>query len=83
MENKPNKICLVATTIGNGDFLDFYCEKIKSEKLAGNVFVIIIPRPFRILQAIFTSIFTPLGKFILVSASITFGEGFKMSISRL
>lgn len=41
--NSKNKICLVATTIGKGDFLDFYFEKIKKEELLNNVSVIVIP----------------------------------------
>jgi len=42
-----------------------------------------LQRQFRIGYIIFTSMLTPLGKLRLVSASMTFGEGLRMSISRL
>ena len=38
-----SKICLVATTIGDGSFLDDYAKVIKNEGLSEEITVIIIP----------------------------------------
>lgn len=39
----PNKICLVATTINEGQFLDSYVNKIKEEMAVDKVTLIVIP----------------------------------------
>lgn len=41
MENL--KFCVVATTIGKGDFLDGYCKQAELEGVKENLEIIVIP----------------------------------------
>lgn len=43
MITKTNKICLVTTTINDGNFLDYYADKVKQENLISEVLIIVIP----------------------------------------